>query len=249
MNTHSFYGIISNKNKHLQDQNLTNSQPINELQAMAASAEKINRRALAKERRRQQLIDATIKCISKKGLGSTTLADVAREAGLSQGIVNLHFNSKDNLLSETLLFLAEEYDRAFTDAIGKSPDDAATRLLALMEMDLKPAICDRQKLAVWFSFWGEVRSVPTYQKICAAYDDKQHEIMVGLTEAIIREGSYADADARTIAEALSSLTDGLWLSYLVNPKTFDRNIALNAVLSYLYAVFPKHYPKRNKLEN
>ena len=63
---------------------------------MAANAEPLNRRALAKERRRQQLIDATIKCISKKGLGGTTLADVAGEAGLSQGIVNLHFDSKDN---------------------------------------------------------------------------------------------------------------------------------------------------------
>ena len=35
-------------------------------------------------------------------MGSTTLGDVAREAGLSQGIVNLHFESKDNLLKETL---------------------------------------------------------------------------------------------------------------------------------------------------
>ena len=74
----------------------------------AAELEQGGRRALTRERRRQQLIDATIKCISNKGLGSTTLADVAREAGLSQGIVNLHFNSKDNLLKETLRAIAEE---------------------------------------------------------------------------------------------------------------------------------------------
>jgi TetR/AcrR family transcriptional repressor of bet genes len=78
---------------------------------MAATAEeRPSRRALSKERRRQQLIDATIKCISNKGLGGLTLADVANEAGLSQGIVNLHFNSKDNLLNETLRFLAEDYE-------------------------------------------------------------------------------------------------------------------------------------------
>lgn len=206
-----------------------------------AASEQLTRRAIAKEHRRQQLIDATIKCISKKGLGSTTLADVAREAGLSQGIVNLHFNSKDNLLSETLQFLAEDYDKEFMNAIESSPDDAAAKLLALMKMDLKPAICDRKKLAVWFAFWGEVRSVPTYQKICAAYDDKYDEILVNLADAIIREGSYPDIDAQTVTEALSSLTDGLWLSCLVNPKTFNRSTALNAVLSYLRAVFPNHY--------
>ena len=208
---------------------------------MAAASEKMTRRALAKEHRRQQLIDATIKCISKKGLGSMTLSDVAKEAGLSQGIVNLHFNSKDNLLYETLKFLAEDYDAEFMRAVESAPAEPAARLLALMKMDLKPAICDRRKLAVWFAFWGEVKSVPTYQKICAAYDDKYDEIMLDLAAAIIREGNYVGVDAQAVTDALSSLTDGLWLSCLINPKTFNRTAALNAVISYLRAVFPDHY--------
>jgi TetR/AcrR family transcriptional repressor of bet genes len=203
--------------------------------------EPLNRRAIAKERRRQQLIDATIKCISKKGLGSTTLADVAKEAGLSQGIVNLHFDSKDNLLAETLRFLAEDYRTEFMAAVEKAPQDPAARLLALVEMDLKPPICERKKLAVWFAFWGEVKSVPTYQKICATYDNKYHEIMRDLAEAIIRDGNYVDIDAQTVTDTLSSLTDGLWLSCLINPKTFNRSTALHAAVSYLHAVFPDHY--------
>lgn len=208
---------------------------------MAVASENTSRRALAKEIRRQQLVDATIKCISNKGLSSITLADVAKEAGLSQGIVNLHFNSKDNLLNETLKFLAEEYDREFMNVVEKSPDNAARKLLALMKMDLKPAICDRKKLAVWFAFWGEVRSAPAYQKICAAYDDKYDQILCELANTIIQEGNYKSIDAETVTEALSSLTDGLWLSCLVNPKTFNRTTALNSVLSYLFAVFPDHY--------
>jgi TetR/AcrR family transcriptional repressor of bet genes len=208
---------------------------------MAMAATTVSRRVLSKERRRRQLIDATIKCISNKGLGSVTLADVAKEAGLSQGIVNLHFNSKDNLLSETLQFLVEDYDAQFMRIVEKSSAGAAETLLALMEMDLKPAVCDRKKLSVWFAFWGEVKAVPTYQKICAAYDEKFDHIIEALCEDIIREGKYRDIDAQTATEALSSLTDGLWLSYLVNPKSFDRNVALRSVYSYLHAVFPRHF--------
>ena len=59
--------------------------------------------------RRQQLIDATIRCIAQQGLSAITLQMVTREAGLSVGIANLHFQSKDNLLRETLRFVAEEY--------------------------------------------------------------------------------------------------------------------------------------------
>jgi TetR/AcrR family transcriptional repressor of bet genes len=174
---------------------------------MAATAEaRPSRRALSKERRRQQLLDATIKCISNKGLGSLTLADVANEAGLSQGIVNLHFNSKDNLLNETLRFLAEDYDTQFMQTLEKSSQGAAETLLAIMEMDLKPAVCDRKKLAVWFAFWGEVKTVPTYQKICAAYNDKYKEILRGLCETIISEGNYVGLNAKTVTNALSSLT-------------------------------------------
>ena len=65
-----------------------------------------SRRKIAKQRRREQLIQATIECISKRGFAGTTLAHVSRQAGLSQGIVNLHFDSKENLLTETLQVFA-----------------------------------------------------------------------------------------------------------------------------------------------
>lgn len=208
---------------------------------MAIAAAKSSRRTATKEERRQQLILATIKCISKKGIGSTTLGDVAQEAGLSQGIVNLHFNSKENLLNETLQYLAEDYKLQFYTTLEKSGPEAADKLLAMMEMDLKPAICDRQKLAVWFAFWGEVKSVPTYQKICEAYDRGYDEAINKLCQTIIEQGGYSNISAQTVTDALSSMTDGLWLSYVVSPKGFDRDVAMDAVYSYLRAVFPDHY--------
>ena len=48
------------------------------------------------------LIDATIRAIGRYGYASTTLTHVAGEAGLSPGIVNFYFKSKDQLLLATL---------------------------------------------------------------------------------------------------------------------------------------------------
>lgn len=206
-----------------------------------ATTDRPGRRQQAREQRRRQLIDATISCIARKGLGSMTLSDVAREAGLSQGIVNLHFTSKDNLLAETLRHLAEEYNEQFAKALARAPDTPAAKLLAILEMDLKPAVCDRRKLAVWFAFWGEVRAVPTYQKICQARDQKNQDVIEGLVGDIISDGDYPHLDAHTVAEALAVMTDGMWLSYLVNPKTFSRAVALDAIRSTLKAFFPDHY--------
>ena len=47
--------------------------------------------------------------------------------------------------------------------------------------------------------------------------------------------------APAAAEALTCMTNGLWLSYLVSPKSWDRQVALDAIMSYLTNVFPKHY--------
>jgi DNA-binding transcriptional regulator YbjK len=48
--------------------------------------------------RRQQLIDCHYRCIAQHGLSKVTMQMVTSEAGLSVGIANLHFQSKDNLL-------------------------------------------------------------------------------------------------------------------------------------------------------
>jgi TetR/AcrR family transcriptional repressor of bet genes len=209
--------------------------------AMTATATNLKRTA-TREKRRRQLVDATIKCIARKGMGSTTLGDVAGEAGLSQGIVNLHFESKDNLLNETLTFIAEEYKTQFNRALEKSGPDAANKLHALMELDLRPSILDRSKLAVWFAFWGEVKSRPTYRRICEASDEYYDEVVRSLCDELIKDGRYKNVSAKAASTALTSMTNGMWLSCLISPKLFDRHEAMQAVDEYLHSIFPQHFP-------
>ena len=62
-------------------------------------------------RRRRELIQATIDSISKHGLSQTTVAKVAEIAGLSAGIVNFYFRTKDALLLATLEHIDLEFER------------------------------------------------------------------------------------------------------------------------------------------
>ena len=208
---------------------------------MATTAKNTSRTA-TREKRRQQLIDATMKCIARKGMGSITLGDVAGAAGLSQGIVNLHFESKENLLNETLRYLADEYKTQFNRTLEKSVPGAASKLRALMALDLSPSVLDRRKLAVWFAFWGEVKSRPRYQAICEKSDEYYDEIVRSLCSQLIAEGDYKNITALAISTALASMTNGMWLSCLISPKLFDRQNAMIAVDEYLHSIFPEHFP-------
>ena len=210
-----------------------------------SAAPTTSRRTASREARRQQLIDATMKCIARKGMSSTTLSDVAKEAGLSQGIVNLHFESKENLLTETLASLAGEYREKFDKALRNAGPSPADKLWAIMEHDLRPSICNRGKLAVWFAFWGEVRSRPTYQRMCAEWDQRYDKVVAELCDEIIAEGNYKSISSASVAYTLAPMINGFWLSCLISPQTWSRDAAKTAVMDYLGSMFPDHYPRKN----
>jgi TetR/AcrR family transcriptional repressor of bet genes len=106
----------------------------------------IRKRTAPKEERQQQLIQATIRSVARNGLSDTTMATVSREAGLSQGIINLHFQSKDRLLVETLRYLSEQYRNAWEKAVDNAGDSPADKLAAMVAIDFKAPVCDRNKL-------------------------------------------------------------------------------------------------------
>lgn len=197
-------------------------------------------RAATKEFRRQQLIDSTIDSIAKRGFADTTLADVAEGAGLSRGIVNFHFQSKDQLLVETLQVLADEYRDNWQKALRKAGGSPIERLVALVAADFEPAVCNRKKIAVWFAFWGEAKSRPTYLKLCADRDQEYAEMMRGVCAAVIAEGPYPQLALERLVNGIGALTDGLWLDFLVDPKTTDREGAKSITLLFLAGLLPKH---------
>ena len=212
--------------------------------ATALGKTRSRRRTASKEFRQLQLIRATLKSIAKRGIADTTLGDVSREAGLSAGIINLHFESKDKLFVETLRYLADDYKSAWERALERAGPGAAERLSALMKLDFAPSVCDRKKLAVWFAFWGEARSRPTYRKLCRERDAEYEAVLVSLCERTVAEGGYADVDAAYVARALTAISNGLWLDLLITPEQLDRETALKTCLSFLASVFPNHFSPR-----
>jgi TetR/AcrR family transcriptional regulator, transcriptional repressor of bet genes len=194
-----------------------------------------------RERRRQQLIESTMASIAKRGFAETTMADVAKGAKLSHGIVNFHFRSKDQLLVETLRYLAEEYRTVWTRAVAKAGPEVADKLAALHLADFDPAVCTRKKLAVWHAFYGESKSRPTYREICGASDQQRIDAGIELVREIIAEGDYRHLSPELTARGLDALTEGLWQGLLLSTDKFDRDGARETVRVFLACAFPKHF--------
>ena len=194
-----------------------------------------------KAERRQQLIDATIRCIAQHGLSKVTMQMVTSEAGLSVGIANLHFQSKDNLLKETLRFVAEEYHGGQIKIMeGSDMPDLGQRLDALLDFQLGRGVTQRQKMSVWFAYYGEAGARPVYQKIVSTVDRLAAQKLEALFSDIIKEGEYQGVDARELATGYSSLIDGLHLGLLVTPRELTKRRARAVARDFLRRAFPQH---------
>jgi TetR/AcrR family transcriptional repressor of bet genes len=198
-------------------------------------------RKASKETRQQQLIEATIDSLAKRGYSDTTLANVADGAKLSRGIVNFHFESKEKLLIATLQYMADEYAGHWSAALAKAQPNAAARIWALVNADFDRKICTKRKLAAWCAFWGEAKSRPTYQALCGASDLNYQNTFVTLCTEMKAEGGYG-YEPEPMALAICSMMEGLWFRLMMNDG-LSRERALQAAIEYIAAVFPDHISK------
>lgn len=198
------------------------------------------RRTESKEVRRQQLIEATIKSIAKHGIGGTTMSTVTDSAGLSTGIVNFHFDSKQNLLEETLLFLAREHHELWLKAYRDAGLSAVAKLMAVVDANFHKRICTPRKLAVWYAFFGEAGRRKVYRQLIADIDAERFNLSLQLCEEISREGEYAIMPSRQVANLLEALYDGIWLELLTYPENYSRKQARDHIQAFLASVFPQH---------
>lgn len=160
------------------------------------------------DRRRRQLLDAARRSVMTNGLARTTLATVAAEAGLSQGVAVFYFKSKHGLLAEALRAHYQHYTdtwRAALDAAGPAPRD---RLMALIRADLCEEICKPEALALWFAFWGEQTFTPQYAEISTTFDADRHATIRAICADLFPDRPREDTDR--FAEWIDTLTDGYW---------------------------------------
>jgi TetR/AcrR family transcriptional regulator, transcriptional repressor of bet genes len=195
-----------------------------------------------KDIRRQQIIEATITVIGRKGYAGTRLADVARQAKVSYGVVGFYFNTKDELLLATLQWLADEYTRVWRDAVAKAGTSPADRLRAIIDADFSRKIASEKKIAVWYAFWAEARTRSSYRKLCAQLYNDYHWQVRTLIQELIDQGGYEGLDAHQVTVALNAMTDGMWLDLQIQPRDFDRDFAKRAIEMFLSRLFPAEFP-------
>ena len=201
--------------------------------AVRLSLEKDHRGA-----RRQQLIEAAMRSIANYGLSRTTVARVAEEAGLSQGIMNFYFEGKQALMLATLEYVESEFQRVRREKKRSAAKTPEAQLVAIIEATFDPAVCNPLFLDVWDAFWGEARARADFHRVCSAYEIAQLNETIRLFRAL----AEPEQDAAALGAAFFCLLESR-PERLGRSKRFDLDGIKRTCRAFLATVFPARFDR------
>lgn len=161
----------------------------------------------ASDRRRAEILDAVLSVIIDIGFTEMTVADVAKRAGVSTGLVHYHFSSKDELiLAAVSAASADDIDRV--DRIAGRDASALERIEQLLCDSLPESSTDPYWL-LWIETWGEARRSPELAAVMAELDRHESSVIEALIESGRGAGEFTCADPAVTVTRLTALRDGL----------------------------------------
>lgn len=182
-------------------------------------------RALAGDKA-QRIVDAMRRSVARRGVAGSTFDHVAREAGVSRGLLHYYFGSKERLLTEVVRRDGELRMAALEAQLAEAQtaDDFIDLLVASLE-DL--VANDPDFVAVTFELFTLAQRNP---EIAAEYAELQRgmcEHIAGVLAAKQEEGVlHLAAPPAAVVEVLLSLADGVALRMLLDrERDFRETVA------------------------
>ncbi len=183
----------------------------------------INRRI--REKRKRDLIEATIDVLAAEGQAGLTLGKVAKRARLAVGLVNFHFGSKAKLLAAVFRHLGREFDDLWEETLAAVPDPAA-RPAALVAAYFDPRIFTPRKLAVWFVFWSDARLRDAFRRSAIRFERRYILALAASVADLLPRRGGGKALARRLIDPVIAMIDGYWLQAMIYGAGFDREAAI-----------------------
>jgi AcrR family transcriptional regulator len=172
------------------------------------------------EARRMQILEATCKCLGRKGMQRTTMRDICEEAGLSSGAVYGYFKSKDEII-EAVAELGRQNTRALLEShltSEEAPAKLAEILVGAVEFLASEGAGETTRVDL--RLWAEGLDNPRIQELfLQAYANITEPIV-----EIVRDGQAKGEietclDPESVARVLAGVVLGLSVQRAMDPGT------------------------------
>lgn len=169
------------------------------------------------EERRPQIIDAAIRLFVSKGYRKTTMADIAREAGLSIGGVYWYYKSKDAII-DAILDRTFDADRTLLTRLLAADAPTAERLRAFVDFYLGSFDEWQWINTIGTEFYSEAVHDAKVQAVIVGYLGRYRDALAALIEQGIQRGEFRSVNAIDAANVFLGLEEGLSIHLAVDAQ-------------------------------
>jgi AcrR family transcriptional regulator len=183
---------------------------------------------------RDRLLEAAMRLFARSGYTASSVAAIGEEAGVSRGLVNFHFATKENLLRAVIERLVDELEREMFPS--DPPDDPLAALAVLVQAHERYLIEQPERARLLFRLQAEALNPALGVHAFA----ELHQRWLERTEAWW-ERARADGqiDPRLEHNAVATFTigalRGIALEWLLAPESVELDAAYAHLLRSLRA--------------
>ena len=169
--------------------------------------------------RHQEIVDAAARVITERGLAETRISDIARQAGVSPGLILYYFDSKDRLLAEALTYANDQFYLRASREIRRLPSarDQLRRLIDLSVPGLLPEYGRLDEWALWIEVWVRALRDQEMAKDREVLDQRWRAQIAEIVRGGQASGEFTtELTAEELALRLAALIDGLAIQVIMN---------------------------------
>lgn len=170
--------------------------------------------------RKEQIVRATVDCITKHGYHHFSMQDVARTAGVSKGIIHYYFLNKDDLMMSVLDRVAGDIETVLLKDMT-AVEDPVEKLRIFVNVSFNIVRNTKEYYQVNMDFWTQINQKSEVREVIASHYAKFRETCVQVIEDGITKGVFKKVDPTVFASYVIAVIDGLSLQWLFDNGVYD----------------------------
>lgn len=188
--------------------------------------------------RRQQLIEATLAAVNEVGMHEASISQIARRAGVSNGIISHYFRDKNGLLEATMRYLLSHLGEGVQERLSRLDDNAPTaRLHAIAEANFDDSQTNSAAMKTWLAFWASSMHHPQLYRLQQVNSRRLYSNLCSEFRRFLPKEA-----SRLAAKGMAGLIDGLWLRAALSGKAFNRDEALQITYRFIESQISQPHP-------
>jgi TetR/AcrR family fatty acid metabolism transcriptional regulator len=174
-------------------------------------------------------VETAIRTIAARGYSRTSLAEIAREAGISKGVISYHFAGKGELVEEILTHLLREPSEFIKKRV-EACDSATDKLRAYISANFEMMQAHRDHYVALVDLWGSRESTEGRHHFDAgAYEPSRHYLS-RILDAGRESGELRTLPVPTMAAVIQAAIDGVMLQWVIDAGAVELEAARDEIL-------------------